>query len=70
MNLDFSKKDGDDNLRINQMHSTIHEIQPGKLKKQRKNSVSLDYTPEIQQAQAIASTAALKSLEGQPREKQ
>lgn len=57
-------------LKINQVPSAIHEIQPGKAKKQRKNSVSLEYTPEIQQAQAIASNAALKSLEGQTREKQ
>ena len=61
--LDFQKKESEEPLKINQVPSVIHEIQPGKIKKQRKNSVSLEYTPEIQQAQAIASNAALKSLE-------
>jgi len=46
--LDFSKKDEDEDLKINQMPSVIHEIQPGKLKKQRKNSVTLEYAPEIE----------------------
>jgi hypothetical protein len=48
--LDFSKKESEEPLKINQVPSVIHEIQPGKMKKQRKNSVSLEYTPEIQQA--------------------
>jgi hypothetical protein len=38
----------DENLEINQIPSVIHEVQPGKIKKQRVNSVALDYAPEIQ----------------------